>query len=246
VAENLGTGRREFIQYDKLLIATGYRPVSLPLEGVGASGVFTASRIEDGEALAQWLDSSKKRQAVVIGGGFVGLEMTEALRRRGLEVTLVEKSPAIFSAFDSDMAALLVKELEANGVQVLTGRAPRRLCTRANGSVEAVELEGSGRLLPSDVVFIDVGVEPQVELAAGAEIHLGPSGAIAVSERMETNIPSIYAAGNCAEAIHQVTGRPVVQTLGTVAVKQGRVAGENMAGVVSHFRGTTGTMAVKL
>ncbi len=246
VVEDLRTGRREDLRYDKLLIATGYRPGSPGIEGIDARGVFTASRIEDGEAISQWLANGQRRRAVLIGGGFVGLEMAEALRRRGLEVTLVEKSPAIFPSFDPEMAAILEKELEANGVQVLTHRSARRVLTRADGSVEAVELEGSGRLLSADVVFVDVGVEPRVELAAGAGIRLGPSGAIAVSERMETSIPSVYAAGNCAETLHQVTGRPVVEALGTVAVKQGRVAGENMAGVVSHFRGAAGTMAVKV
>ena len=246
VVEDLRTGRREHLRYDKLLIATGYRPLSPRVEGIDAGGVFTASRIEDGEAISQWLADGQRRRAVLIGGGFVGLEMAEALRRRGLDVTLVEKSPAIFSAFDPDMAAILEKELAANGVQVLTHRSARRLLTRADGSVEAVELEGSGRLLSADMVFVDVGVEPQVELAAGAGIRLGQSGAIAVTERMETSIPSIYAAGNCAETLHQVTGRPVVNPLGTVAVKQGRVGGENMAGVVSHLRGAAGTMAVKV
>jgi NADPH-dependent 2,4-dienoyl-CoA reductase/sulfur reductase-like enzyme len=171
--------------------------------------------------------------------------MAEALRHRGLEVTLVEKAPAVFSAIDPDMAEILQAELEANGVEVLTHRQAGRILTRGDGTVQAVELAQTGRLIQADVVFVDVGVEPLVDLAVTAGIGLGASGAIAVTERMETNIPSIYAAGNCAEAIHRVSGRPVVDPLGSVAVKQGRVAGENMAGRVSRFQGVVGTTAVK-
>jgi NADPH-dependent 2,4-dienoyl-CoA reductase/sulfur reductase-like enzyme len=172
--------------------------------------------------------------------------MAEVLRCRGLEVTVVEKSPSVFRALDEEMALLLQAEMESKGVTVLTGRSAGRVHARGDGTVESVELEGSRRLLPADVVFIDIGVKPRVDLAVSAGVRLGPSGAIQVSERMETNIPGIYAAGNCAEAVHGVTGRPVVAPMGTVAVKQGRVAGENMAGRVSRFQGTLGTAALKV
>jgi NADPH-dependent 2,4-dienoyl-CoA reductase/sulfur reductase-like enzyme len=240
------TGRRETHKFDKLLISTGYRPLVPDLEGIDAQGVFTASRLEDGEALAEWLAPDGRRKAVLVGGGYVGLEIAEALRCRGLDVTLVEKSPAIFSGLDPDMAGLVQQELEANGVTVLTGRAAGRILARHDGSVQAVELEGSGRLLAADLVFVDVGVEPRIDLAVKAGIRLGGSGAIAVSDRMETNVASVFAAGNCVETIHRVSGRPVMAPLGSVAVKQGRVAGENMVGRVSHFRGVVGTAAVKV
>jgi NADPH-dependent 2,4-dienoyl-CoA reductase/sulfur reductase-like enzyme len=246
VVEGPGGRERETLKYDKLLIATGYRPIEPQVEGVEARGVFTASRIEDGEAISEWLGSGVRRQAVIIGGGYVGLEMAEALRCRGLEVTVVEKSPSVFQALDEEMAVLLQAEMESKGVSVLTGRSAGRIHTRGDDTVESVELEGSRRLLPADVVFLDVGVEPRVDLAESAGVRLGPSGAIQVSERMETNIPGIYAAGNCAEAVHGVTGRPVVAPMGTVAVKQGRVAGENMAGRVARFQGTLGTAALKV
>ncbi len=246
VAEHVRTGEKEILKYDKLLISTGYQPIRPSIEGIEASGVFTVSRLEDGEAIAEWLDSGRVRRAVLIGGGYVGLEMTEALRERGVEVTLVERTPAIFSALDPELASLLQSELEANGVRVLTGRSVERVVARRDGSVEAVELAGSGQRLAADLVLVDVGVTPQVDLAAPAGIGLGGSGAIAVSEQMETSVSSIYAAGNCAETIHVVTGRPVFAPLGTVAAKQGRVAGENMAGRRSVFRGTAGTTAVKV
>ena len=183
---------------------------------------------------------------MLVGGGFVGLEMAEALRRRGLHVTLVERAPAVFSALDPDMAELVHKELEVNGVEVLVEHEAGRILTHECGAVQAVELAQTKRLLQADIVFIDVGVEPQVDLALDAGIRIGPSGAIYVSERMETNIPSVYAAGNCAETVHRVTGRPIMDPLGSVAVKQGRVAGENMAGRISRFHGVVGTMAVQV
>jgi NADPH-dependent 2,4-dienoyl-CoA reductase/sulfur reductase-like enzyme len=246
LVEDQRTGAREMLRYDKLLIATGYRPLTPPIEGIGARGVFTASNIADGEAIAAWLDSARARRAVLVGGGYVGLEMAEALARRGLGLTLIEKSEALFSAIDPDLAELLKAELESNGVRVLTGRSAARILTRSDGSVEAVELAGSGRRLEADLVFLDVGVEPQVELARAAGIELGRSGAIAVSQHLETNLPAVYAAGNCAEAIHRVSGRPVFLPLGTVAAKQGRVAGENMAGRRSRFRGALGTAVVQV
>ena len=246
VVEDLRNGKMETLKYDKLLMATGYKPTPPQIEGLDASGVFTVSRIEHGEAIGQWLDSGRVKQAVLIGGGYVGLEMAEAFRERGVHVTLVEKSPAVFPSVDPDMASPLESELEANGVRVMTRRAVGRILSRSDGSVEGVELVGSGHRLPADLVLADIGVAPRVDLIAGSGIQLGASGAIAVSERMETNVSAVYAAGNCAEVVNLVTGRPSFAPLGTVAAKQGRVAGENMAGRVSYFRGAVGTTAVKV
>ncbi len=249
VVEDLRHGEKEVLKYDKLLIATGYKPTSLDIEGADADGIFTVSRIDDGAAIAGWLDSSRAKRAVLIGAGYVGLEMAEALRERGLDVTVVEKAAGIFPAIDPDMASLLQSELETKGVRVLTGRTVGRIVTRADGSgqsVQGVELAGSQPHLPADLVLMDVGVEPRVDLVRGTDIQLGGSGAIAVSDRMETSVSAIYAAGNCAETVHMVTGRPTFQPLGTVAAKQGRVAGENMAGRLSHFRGALGTTVVKV
>lgn len=244
--EHVPTRRTSSLSYDKLLVATGYRPRELAVEGLSARGVFTASRIEDGEAIASWLRERRPQRAVLIGGGYVGLEMAEALRARGLMVTLVEQGPSVFVALDPEMSARLEQELESRGVRVLTGHGVARLRSRADGSVEAVELAPGSARVSADLVFVDVGVQPRVELAARAGIRLGRTGAIEVSERMETSQSSIYAAGNCAETLHRVSGRPVLDALGTVAAKQGRVAGENMAGRVSRFSGAVGTAVVKV
>jgi NADPH-dependent 2,4-dienoyl-CoA reductase/sulfur reductase-like enzyme len=243
--EDRATGARDVIPYDLLLVATGYRPLVPEIEGSNAEGVFTASRLEDGEAILSWIETRKARRAVLLGGGYVGLEMAEALVERGLEVAVVERAPHVMASLDPEMSALVEEELAAKGVRVLAGRVPERIST-SSGCVDAVELRSGSLRIPADLVLVDVGVAPRVELAAGAGIRLGPTGAIAVSEHMETSVPGVYAAGNCAECIHLVTGRPVSIPLGTVAAKQGRVAGENLAGRRSRFAGALGTSIVKL
>ena len=246
VVLNRATGERESHPYDKLLLATGYRPLSPGIEGIDLKGVFTASRLEDGEAILSWISTGSARSAVILGGGYVGLELAEALVERGLEVTIVERSPSVLKSLDSDMARLVEEELERKGARVLTGRVAKRIAGTSTGRVEAVELATGSLRLPADLVFVDVGVAPRVELAEKAGIRLGPSGAIAVSEQLETSIPSIYAAGNCAECTHLVTGRPMTIPLGTVASKQGRIAGENLAGRRTRFAGALGTSLVKV
>jgi len=246
VALNRATGERESHPYDKLLLATGYRPLSPGIEGVDLHGVFTASRLEDGEAILSWISAASARRAVILGGGYVGLELAEALVERGLEVTIVERSPSLLKSLDSDMARLVEEELERKGARVLTGRVAKRIAGTSSGRVEAVELVTGGLRLPADIVFVDVGVAPRVELAEKAGIRLGPSGAIAVSDELETSVSSIYAAGNCAECTHLVTGRPTTIPLGTVAAKQGRIAGENLAGRRSRFAGALGTSLVRV
>ena len=128
----------------------------------------------------------------------------------------------------------------------MTGRRIKRIDGTPRGEVEAIELENGSLRIPAEIVFVDIGVAPSVELAADAGIELGPSGAIAVNERMETNLAGVYAAGNCAETLHLVSGRPAAIPLGTVAAKQGRVAGENLAGRRTAFRGAVGTSIVKI
>lgn len=242
VIEDARSGRRETLGYDKLLLATGYRPIKPDIDGVHARGVFTASRLGDAEAIAAW----KARRAVLIGGGYVGLEMAEAMVARGLEVTLLDAAPQVFSALDPDMAKLVEDELTRHGVTVMTHRRVARIAAKASGEVEAVELAPGSLRIPAELVFVDVGVAPSVELAAKAGIEIGASGAIAVNERLETSAPGVYAAGNCAETHHLVSGRSAFIPLGTVAAKQGRVAGENLAGERSRFAGAVGTSIVKV
>ncbi len=240
------SGKRETLGYDKVLVATGYRPVTPDVEGVHLKGVFTASRLGDGEAIASWLGTRQARRAVLIGGGYVGLEMAEAMVARGLSVTLVDSAPQVFSALDPNMAKLVEDELSDHGVTVMTNRRVKRIAGNRSGEVEAMELATGSLRIPAELVFIDVGVVPSVELAAKAGAEIGASGAIVVNERLETNLPGVYAAGNCAETHHLVSGRPALIPLGTVAAKQGRIVGENLAGEHSRFIGAVGTSIVKV
>jgi len=240
------SGKRETLGYDKVLVATGYRPVTPDVEGAHLKGVFTASRLGDAEAIHSWLGMRQARRAVLIGGGYVGLEMAEAMVARGLSVTLVDSAPQVFSALDLDMAKLVEDELSGRGVTVMTNRRVKRIAGNRSGDVEAVELATGSLRIPAELVFVDVGVAPSVELAAKAGAEIGSSGAIVVNERLETNLPGVYAAGNCAETHHLVSGRPALIPLGTVAAKQGRIAGENLAGERSHFIGAVGTSIVKV
>jgi NADPH-dependent 2,4-dienoyl-CoA reductase/sulfur reductase-like enzyme len=161
-------------------------------------------------------------------------------------VTVVEREAHVLSSLDPDMAHLVEGELERKGVRVLTGRVAKRIGATSSGRVESVELQTGALRIPADIVFVDVGVVPRVELAARAGIRIGASGAIAVSDRMETSIPAVYAAGNCVETLHLVSGRAAPIPLGTVAAKQGRIAGENLAGRRSRFAGALGTSIVRV
>ncbi|HEY7818062.1 MAG TPA: FAD-dependent oxidoreductase, partial [Vicinamibacteria bacterium] len=159
---NRATGEHELHLYDKLLLATGYRPRTPSIEGTGLAGVFTASRLEAGERILSSLSSA--RRAVILGGGYVGLEMAEALLERGLEVTLVERAASLLPSLDPEMARPLEEELERKGARVMTGRAAKRIAGTSAGRLEAVELEAGGLRLPADIVFVDIGVAPRTEL----------------------------------------------------------------------------------
>ncbi len=241
------------LDYDKLLIATGYR-ARIPewLAGAKASNLFTLIDLADGLRIKQAVDglSGGRQRAVIVGGGYVGLEMAEAFAARGLAVTLIEKERASLAGLDPDISALVAEELRSNGIHLCQGaeaRAVRVEGGRARAVGFARNADGA-RLEWSDaeIVLVDTGIEPNVELARAAGIALGKTGAIAVNEYMETSCSGIYAAGNCAEARHLVSGAPVLDPLGTVASKQGRVAGERSAGRRSRFLGVVGTIAVKV
>lgn len=238
----------ESIAYDQLLISTGYRPKTLSVEGAGASGVFTASHIQDGRAIEDWLLQRRPRRAAVVGGGYVGVEMAEALHKRGLSVVLVEASGSLLPQLDPDMSELVRGELERCGVRVELNRHLGAIETKTAGerAVEAIRFDPGGLRTQVEIVFVDVGIEPRVDLAASAGLRLGATGAIEVNEYLQTSVSGVYAAGNCAETIHLVTGKPTRSGLGTVAAKQGRVAGENMAGLRTRFVGLVGTSIVQV
>jgi len=246
---------REFTQgYDRLVIATGARPVRPPLPGSDLEGVFVLRSLDEGRALHCFLfehgkhgenREHKPRQALVLGGGYVGVEMAETFRRLGLEVKMAIRSGKVMrTALDDDVRELVEGELVRQGVEVVTGKP---VAFEGGRRVEAVVVESRGgeERYPCDVALLGIGVRPEISLAQMAGVVLGATGAIATDSRMRTNLPGVYAAGDCAETFHLISGEPAYVPLGSTANKQGRVAGANAAGGEATFGGVVGTMVVR-
>jgi NADPH-dependent 2,4-dienoyl-CoA reductase/sulfur reductase-like enzyme len=241
-----GTERRE--PYDQLMMATGAVPVRPDLPGAGASGIFGVQVLDDGLALRRLLASADApRRAVVIGGGYIGLEMAEAMVQRGLEVALVDQAPQPMGTLDPDMGALVAEGLRAIGVALHLGAAVEGYeTTGKNGAGRVSTVVTSEASLPADLVVLGLGVRPSTALAEAGGIPLGPSGGIAVDQRMHTRTPGVWAAGDCVEVHHRVSRRPATIALGTHANKQGRVAGVNLGGGYATFPGVVGTAVTKV
>lgn len=235
-------GGREFTQeYDKLVIATGARPIRPFLPGLDLGGVFALRSLEEGRAILHFLNENRPRRAVILGGGYVGVEMAETFRRLGLQVTMMIRSGQVMRAtLDSDTRALLEAELARQGVEIVAG-AP--VAFEGRRQVEAVATESEQ--YPCDVALLGIGARPVVALAEAAGVALGATGAIATDNHMRTNLPGVYAAGDCAETFNLVTGRPAYIPLGSTANKQGRVAGTNAAGGEATFGGVVGTLVAR-
>jgi NADPH-dependent 2,4-dienoyl-CoA reductase/sulfur reductase-like enzyme len=240
---DLQQGRELSSGYDRLVIATGARAASPPLPDPAhrLEGVLSLRSLESGLAVRRTLDEFAPRRAIIVGGGYIAVEMAETLRRLGLEVTMLIRSGQVLrSSLDDDVRATVEEELARHGVEVVQGTP---LALEGEGRVTAVVADSG--TYPCDVVVVGIGARPNVELAHDAGVALGSTGAIATDEGMHTNLPGIYAAGDCAEALHLVTGRPVYLPLGSTANKQGRVAGTNAAGGRATFGGVVGTMIVR-
>ncbi|MGY1617953.1 FAD-dependent oxidoreductase [Geodermatophilus sp. SYSU D00691] len=231
--------------FDDLVHATGSVPMRPPVPGIDAAGVYGVQTLDDGVALRAELDSGRVRRVVVIGGGYIGLEIAEACRIRGLEVTVVDRSPTPVGTFDPDVGAFIADAVRGEDVELVLADGVAALEAGPDGRVRAV-VTGSGRELPADLVVLGLGVRPDVRLAREAGIPLGVSGGIAVDARMRTQIEGVWAAGDCVESWHRLSGQRVVVALGTHANKQGRVAGINIGGGYATFPGVIGTAITKI
>ena len=230
--------------FDALMIATGAVPVRPPLPGADAPGIFGVQTLDDGVALRAHVAGRKPRQAVIVGGGYVGLEMAEAFCALGLETHVVDAAPQPLTRLDPDMGALVAEALQEFGAVLHMGKEVTGFETDAEGNVAAVvTAEGT---IPTDVVVLGLGVRPNRALAEAAGIDVGPSGGIAVDRRLQTSHEAAWAAGDCAEKHHRISGRPVTVALGTHANKEGRVAGINLGGGYATFPGVIGTAATKV
>jgi NADPH-dependent 2,4-dienoyl-CoA reductase/sulfur reductase-like enzyme len=230
--------------FDQLVVATGAIPFRPDLPGIDADGIFGLQTLGDGVTARRVIDERQPRRAVVVGGGYIGLEMAEALVRRGLDVDLVDRTEQPLAAtLDDDVGALVADALRAVGVTLHMGERVEGFDTDG-GAVRAVRTER--RTLPADVVVLGLGVRPNSQLAQEAGIAVGETGGIVTDPRMETSVGGVWAAGDCVESVDRVTGRPVVIPLGTHANKQGRVVGINATGGDARFPGVVGTAASKI
>ncbi len=241
---SLDTGATSSERYDDLLIATGATPIRPPLPNIDAPGVLGIHTIPDALAIDELWRTRSPRRAVVVGGGYIGLEMAEAFMLRGLDVTLVERLPQPMATLDPDMGARVADTMRAMGVDVRTGTGVQGFGVGTDGWVEAVHTDGGD--VPADLVVMGLGVRPNVRLAQAAGIPVGPSGGIVTDARMATPVDGVWAAGDCVESFHRVSRRPVSIALGTHANKQGRVAGLNLSGTHARFPGVIGTAITKV
>jgi NADPH-dependent 2,4-dienoyl-CoA reductase/sulfur reductase-like enzyme/rhodanese-related sulfurtransferase len=230
-------------RYDNLILATGANPIMPPIIGIDAKNVFKLQSIPDMDEIVEYLNTRSPKRALVIGGGFIGLELVEALTKRGLKVTIVELLNQLMPSMDADMASFITKHLREKGVSVHLKDGVKAL--HGEEFIEKAELY-SGARIPTDIVIVSIGVRPNVCLAKDARLHIGNTGAVWVNERQETSDPNIYAVGDMTESTHIVTKKKTWIPLATSATKQGRVAGANAAGGNKLFKGVLGTSIVKV
>jgi NADPH-dependent 2,4-dienoyl-CoA reductase/sulfur reductase-like enzyme len=234
-------GERQ-LGYDRLVIGTGAVPVRPPIDGLDLPGVHVLHTMADTFALHHALTAGV-RSAVIVGGGYIGLEMAEAFTARGLTVTLVEQAPAVMPTVDIELGRLLGEELHRHGVQVVNDVTVKAIHDDADGLTVAGKPNFA---VTADLVLVVVGVRPDTELAVAAGVQTGVRGALRVDRRMRTNLPDVLAAGDCVETWHRLLEAPTYLPLGTTAHKQGRVAGETAVGGDRPFAGSLGTQVVKV
>ena len=232
---------KEFTEsYDKLILSPGAKPFVPPIEGLEtAENTYTLRNVPDLDEIMLALEKEPK-EAVVIGAGFIGLEMAENLRKRGLNVTIVEKAPHVLPPLDEEMAAFVQAELLKNGIQVVTSQS----ATRFEDKGKVIVLE-NGQKIASDVTILSVGVQPENALAQAAGIELGLRGGILVNERYETSQPDIYAVGDAIVVKQEVTGEDALISLASPANRQGRQVADVIAGVARKNKGSIGTAIVR-
>jgi NADPH-dependent 2,4-dienoyl-CoA reductase/sulfur reductase-like enzyme len=247
-------GANELLSYDKLIVGTGAVPVRPPIGGLdalgAADGVHLLHSMGDTFAVMRTLATAAPGSAVIVGAGYIGLEMADALTVRGLQVTQMEQLPEVLPTVDPQLGAQVHAELAAHGVEVLTGTTVRQISRAAPGQagrlrVQAAAAGGTAVTRTADMVLVVVGVRPDTTLAAEAGATLGVKGAITVDPGMRTNLPDVFAAGDCVITHHRLLGVTYLP-LGTTAHKQGRVAGENALGGNRQFAGSLGTQVVKI
>lgn len=241
--KNLSTGEIFTDNYDKLVLSPGAKAVKPPIPGIESERIFTLRTVEDTYRIADEIKALKAESAVVIGGGFIGIEAAENLTGIGLSVSLCEASPQVLSQFDDDMIPQVHAVIREKGINLILGRAISSFEEKEDG-IESVLSDGEH--IKSDIVLLAIGVAPDSALAVSAGIKTGIKGAITVDEHMLTSDPDIYAVGDAAEIEELVTGSKANIPLAGPANKQGRIAADNIAGISSSYKGTMGTSVLKI
>lgn len=231
------------LDYERLIICSGAAAVWPEIPGNDLQNIFALRSLQDGIKIKDFVDKQNPKQAVIVGAGYIGLEMAEALSKRNVQVHLVEMLPQVMPNMDADMAEIIEQELKAKQVKLYLDNAVQAL--EGDQTFQRAVL-GDGRKIDADMVILSIGVRPNVDFAVSGGVELGRSGAIAVNERMQTNLRYVYAAGDCAEAKFRVVNKTTWLPLGTTANKQGRVAGDNASGYKARFAGITSTSVVKV
>jgi len=231
------------IEYDKLVIATGAASVRPPIEGLGLPGAFALRWMGDAFAIEQYINDYRPKSVAILGSGYISMEMADALTRRGMSVMVLARSGSVLKTVDADMGEMIRSELHEHGVRVIERVAITSIGHEGKSLVLRNHTEA---LLMADLVLVATGARPETDLARRAGVSTGIHGAIEVTPAMETNVPDIYAAGDCVETRHRLLKGPAYMPLGTTAHKQGRVAGENAVGGRTEFKGSLGTQVVKI
>lgn len=233
------TGELSSESYDKLVLSPGAAPIRPPLPGIDLPGIFTVRTVPDARDIRAWIEEKQAKRAVVVGGGFIGLEMAENLVLRGLEVTLVEMIDQVLPPLDPEMARLVGRHVEKHGVRLALGDGVAGFRQSADGSLEV--LTNSGKAHPGDIVILGIGVRPESAVAKAAGLEIGERGGIRVDEHMRTSDPDIFAVGDAVEVKDFITGQWSLIALAGPANRQGRIAADVIAGRDSSYRGTQGT-----
>ena len=224
--------------FDALVIATGARAVRLPLPGFDLPGVEVLRELGDGAVIKKTLED-EPRHAVIVGAGYIGMEMAHVLSERGLRVTVLEKLPQLLPGWHEETVTMVADVLASHGVEYHTGVTIRAAEAGSDGRVASVVTDKG--VFDADLVLVAAGVRPNVELASRSGLRIGDTGAIWVNQNQQTSHPTVWAAGDCAEAYHRILRRNTWIPLGTTANKQGRIAGANVVGAGQRFRGVVGT-----
>jgi NADPH-dependent 2,4-dienoyl-CoA reductase/sulfur reductase-like enzyme/rhodanese-related sulfurtransferase len=233
--KNIQTGNIFTGRYDKLIIATGAESFMPQIPGIENSNVFPVRNVRNADKIKNFISDKKPERALIIGGGFIGLEMADNLTSLGIKVTLIEMADHVMPSMDSDMAVYIEEHMKLKGVELITGDAVKEIDDR-----ESVFTK-SGKVIETDMIIVAAGVKPNTALVKDKNIKLGIHGGIIVNDKMETNLHDIYAVGDCCEVKSTVTGKYIYRPLGSTANKMGRIAGDVITGGDLRFRGVPGT-----